>query len=992
MSLPDFNRLFEQSRQLTAHIVPPETMPQLERGLDQIDAQTKKLSNKASRAGDPALYASVAGGAGGVASGLQASTSQAPTAKGQIDARTAYLLANRGFDAEKVTATLNQINPAATFEPVEGLYDTDIEGYLRLEHETIITTAIEENRSQTMKDCNDRFERTLHRDWEKAKKRIFEELGQHKQQSAGGRGSGFKSPQRGFGRSTTGAALGPGGLVTGHLSTASTAAPSSNVSLQMLARNKNYAQVVEALNKARLEKKHIELLSAFQNIAQRLDRGDVAHHQLIKCWRLLQLLLGEQNKPAGSGNAFGRSFGSDSKERMFADAYRAQEESAGLSEEAVQFRKMLIEGGKQFLHENHWEYVQQVVTQHRVQVGGFPTPHVIIDAYIDIKFQKHGVWQPQHSLDIYDGKAAWAHIYYLLRCGLRNEAYQYAAEFSGRLESTPDARFFMYFQEYLEEGRLSANLRNQLLDEWNSRIRQTLIPDPTTGRLIGDPFKAALYKIIGRCEMSSKIIKSPDVAPSIEDYLWLQLNLIQEDLRNDDFLQDRYTLRDMARNMLRFGANHFSPQGKTPHVYFLVLLLCGEFERAVAHILNHDHLFVDAIHFAIALSYYGVLRVPDNPYIGDGGEMLSVRNADSAVPGSSVYELAYFHFARMVYHYAHMFFKTDPVDAMHYLSLIALYGGELSGGDSVGAAGAGKSTVQKEYTRVTHTHLRELLLESGIPVKLVGEFNLDGLRTPGELEKYGPLSYLRSFADVVSRIIKPAAEEADRRGKFMESIQLYNYAQEYDTVVGILCKQLGEVVASHRPPVDLGDPLYPSSGLFGTGKSSSTSAASAASAAAGEAVATRAMEVLDLYRSQPGVSGKISESKRQTCALLIRLYQFMKDVDGGRAEVALESLRASGIVPLDPDMGSITRHAENFRSLDESVARSLPQVLVMAMTTLAGLHRSLKEGRVMDLARQARMGELRAQARAIILFAGSIQYRIPSDTFAKLNRLDVMMG
>jgi nuclear pore complex protein Nup93 len=767
----------------------------------------------------------------------------------------------------------------------------------------------------------------------------------------------------------------------------------------MLARNKNYAQVVEALNKFRLDKKSCEPLSAFQNVAQHLDRGDVAHHQIIKCWRLLQILVGEQQQQnsAGGAGGFGRGL-VETKERVHATAYRAQEEGAGLSEEAVQFRKMLIAGGKQFLQENHWEYVQQVVTQHRIQVGGFPTVHVIIDAYIDLKFQKHGSWQPQHSLEIYDGKAPWAHIYYLLRCGLRAEAYQYAAEFSARLAGTVDAKFFSCFQEYLDEGRLSTNLRNQLLDEWNSRIRQTLIPDPTTGRLLGDPFKAALYKIIGRCEMSSKIIKSADVAPSIEDYLWLQLNLIQEDLRNDDFLQDRYTLRDMARNMLRFGANHFSPQGKTPHVYFLVLLLCGEFERAVAHIITHDHLSVDAIHFAIALAYYGVLRVPDNPHMGDGFELLSVRNADSAVPGSSVYELAYFQFARMIYYYSRQFFKTDPVDAMHYISLIGLYGGELGGQGSLAASiGAGKNMVEKEYTRITHSHLRELLLESGIPLKLVGESHADGLRAPGELERYGPLNFLNSYGDVVARIFKPAAEEADRRGKFTEAIQLYDLSGEYDTVVGILCKQLGEVVASHRAPLDLGDPLFPGSksGISGFGLSSTTSnsaAAMTAAAAANDTIAARAMEVLEHYRSQPSINSKISESKRQTCTLLIRLYQFMKDVDGGRAEVALDSLRASGIVPLDPDMGTITRHAETFRSLDDSVARSLPQVLVMAMTTLAGLHRSLKEGRYIDPARQARMQEIRAQARAIILFAGSIQYRIPSDTFAKLNRLDVMMG
>jgi hypothetical protein len=78
---------------------------------------------------------------------------------------------------------------------VTGLYDTDIEGALNLEHQSIVTSALEENRAQSIRDCKERFEGNLVRDWEKVKKRIFEELGQHKgmmaasvSQSSGGSG------------------------------------------------------------------------------------------------------------------------------------------------------------------------------------------------------------------------------------------------------------------------------------------------------------------------------------------------------------------------------------------------------------------------------------------------------------------------------------------------------------------------------------------------------------------------------------------------------------------------------------------------------------------------------------------------------------------------------------------------------------------------------------------------------------------------------------
>ncbi|KAJ1538341.1 hypothetical protein HK405_013915, partial [Cladochytrium tenue] len=197
-AVPDFNQLFEMSRQLTSHIVTPGTMPQLERGLDQIDLQTRKLSARSSRIGgadsygaggssmavDPPLRgggllsSSFATAAGGGPSGPQSASAAlgvtpAPTAApGQMDARTAYLLANRGFDADKVNTTLSMIDAAAAGSSAasggissasvaaatstsagdgvgEGLYDTDVDGHLQAEHQNIVVAAIEESRRLT---------------------------------------------------------------------------------------------------------------------------------------------------------------------------------------------------------------------------------------------------------------------------------------------------------------------------------------------------------------------------------------------------------------------------------------------------------------------------------------------------------------------------------------------------------------------------------------------------------------------------------------------------------------------------------------------------------------------------------------------------------------------------------------------------------------------------------------------------------------------------
>ncbi|KAJ3094527.1 hypothetical protein HDU97_007963 [Phlyctochytrium planicorne] len=968
-SMSDLNQIYEQSRRLTAHIVNPGNIPQLERGLDQIAAQTRKLSAKSSRTGDGAFRAS---GTGEIASGSSG------VVAGQIDSRTAYLLANKGFDADKVSATLSMIDPAATFEPVEGLYDTDIEGYLKQEHDAIMVNAIEESRSQTLKDCDERFERALHRDWEKAKKRIFEELGQHQQRPSH---RSFKSPGRPLigrqGAST------PTSSVGGMAGSQPIAQPSS--SMQMLPRNKNYAQVIEALNKSRLEKKPFELIQSFYSVAQKLDRGDVGHQSLMKCWKLLYFTLIENGS-----KMFGRK--RQIRELEFLKAYRAQEEGNGMSEEAVQFRKMVIAGGKDFLQENHWDYVQQVVQQQRVQVGGMPSVNVIINAYIELKYQRYGSWQPQHGLEIIEGSAAWAHLYYLLRSGLKSEALQYAEEFAVRMEGSPDSRFFVYFREYLEDRRLSNTLRNELVDTWNSRIRQCLTVD-SSGRPRGDPFKAALYKIVGRCEMNSKNIKNADVLPSVEDYIWLQLMLIHEDLRSEDVIQDRYTLRDMAKTILRFGAAHFSPQNRSPHVYFLVLMLCGEYERAVAHIITNESFGVEALHFAVALAYYGVLRVPDSPHMVDiGYELLSIRTADMAAFGS--FEIGYFQFERMIQQYASQFFKSDPVDALHYLVLICIFAKDSVDRSVEGSIGARANA----YLQATFSHIRELLLDSNISGLLIGESTQEGLRIRGEIEKLGALIRIDQQDELLSEIIRPAAEEADRLGKLSEAVKLYDFAQEYDMVVGILCKQLGDALAAHRPPSELSDPFSSASSLsrnsgglsFGLGNGLGSGGRQAP--VAGQSIPTHAMEVLEHYRSLPAIEAKISEGKRLTCNLLIRLHQFVKELDAGQPEVALNTLRSSGLVPTDPDMAIITRLAEDFRAYNESIAKCLPQILLMAMHTVAALYRNMRDGRFVDGVKQTRLMELKSNARAILLYASSIQYRIPADTLQRLNRLDAVMN
>ena len=57
-----------------------------------------------------------------------------------------------------------------------------------------------------------------------------------------------------------------------------------------------------------------------------------------------------------------------------------------------------------------------------------------------------------------------------------------------------------------------------------------------------------------------------------------------------------------------------------------MLLSCGAFELAVAALYGHPELQIEAVHLAIALSYYGLLRVPSRDELNDVDIRKSSRN------------------------------------------------------------------------------------------------------------------------------------------------------------------------------------------------------------------------------------------------------------------------------------------------------------------------------------------------------------------------------
>ena len=198
----------------------------------------------------------------------------------------------------------------------------------------------------------------------------------------------------------------------------------------------------------------------------------------------------------------------------------------------------------------------------------------------------------------------WALIYYLLRSGLIKEAAHYVAENERAIRSM-DRHFAQYMASYAQDRdrRLPRELQARINSEYQQRSR--LAPENSI-----DPYRMACYKIVGRCELSRKNIDG--INSGIDDLLWLYFSLAREVNRVEEAAVEAFGLDDVKDIIEEIGQRHFSPgsdSGLGYATFFLMQILGGMFEQAIAWLYPYN--YVAAVHFAIALDFYGLLRVSD---------------------------------------------------------------------------------------------------------------------------------------------------------------------------------------------------------------------------------------------------------------------------------------------------------------------------------------------------------------------------------------------
>ncbi|KAL2117016.1 hypothetical protein VTJ04DRAFT_9184 [Mycothermus thermophilus] len=637
------------------------------------------------------------------------------------------------------------------------------------------------------------------------------------------------------------------------------------------------------------------------------------------------------------------------------------------SPNAINLRKQILSGATAFLEKQFWDEANALIAKYpqEANLGGLPDAVSKIKAYIRLRIARKTLVPDGVELQQANGEYIWAIVFYLLRAGFVEEAATYVNRNQNHFRSI-DRTFSGYINSYAssEERRLKRQMQDRCASEYNQRIRNA--PEGSI-----DPFRMACYKIIGRCDLANRSLDG--LQTDVKDWIWLQFNLARETDRSLELAGESYGLAELQASIREIGLKHFP---KTPAddtngsfgMFFYLQILSGMFEQAIAYL--YPFSYVDAVHFAIALTYYGLLRPTDAH--ASANELLS-HNTRSQPQ---------INFARMLGYYTRDFRAANPAAAVDYLALICL-----------NADDAGGPAQQQQQAALCHEALRELVLESREYSRLIGDIRPDGTRIRGVIEERGPLIALGQEDDFMRAITLQAAGFAEDNGRTTDAVLLYHLAEDYDAVVSIVSRALSEAVSLEigEDPMRL-VPVKPRV-VGGEDKSGEEDAqpGSSLSLAAIDDPVELARTMMMMYDRDKMFWQKIREPNREACKVLLKMSEIKALVEQGRWPECLDKIRALDILPLTArgDPAQIRHYAAKFPSLAQPVAINVPNLLLWTVACCARQRERLATSG-MFTGNQATARQMADELKQISLdltaYTSQLRYRLPPHLHEALAR------
>uniref|UniRef100_A0A3Q1G119 Nuclear pore complex protein Nup93 n=1 Tax=Acanthochromis polyacanthus TaxID=80966 RepID=A0A3Q1G119_9TELE len=628
MDAEGFGELLQQAEQLAAETEAVSELPHVERNLQEIQQAGERLRSR----------------------------TLTRTSHDAADVKASILLGSRGLDIFHISQRLESLSAATTFEPLEPVKDTDIQGFLKNERDNALLSAIEESRRRTFLLAEEYHRESMLVQWEQVKQRVLHTL------------------------------LGAG---EDALDFSQDVEPS-------------FVSEVTAPGRSALDSVEVAYGRQIYIFNEKIVNGHIQPNLGDLCASVADSL--------------------DDKVRTLI-SYHSE------------FNYYYFQPYK------NYTMVTVFGNLHQAQLGGVPGTYQLVRSFLNIKLP--GPLPGMQDGEI-EGHPVWPVIYYCLRCGDLNAAMQVVNRVQHQLGD-----FKTWFQEYMNspDRRLSPTSENKLRLHYRRVLRNS-----------ADPYKRAVYCLIGKCDISDN---HGEVADKTEDYLWLKLNQVCFDDDGSSSPQDRLTLPQLQKQLLEdYGESHFTAS-QQPFLYFQVLFLTAQFEAAVAFLFRVERLRSHAVHVALVLYELRLLLKSS----GQSAQLLSQEPGDPPM-------VRRLNFIRLLMLYTRKFESTDPREALQYFYFLR------NEKDSQG---------ENMFMRC----VSELVIESREFDMLLGRLEKDGSRKPGVIDK---------FAGDTRAIISKVALEAENKGLFEEAVKLYELAKNPDKVLELMNRLLSPVIAQVSAP------------------------------------------------------------------------------------------------------------------------------------------------------------------------------------------------
>ncbi|XP_017063608.1 nuclear pore complex protein Nup93-1 [Drosophila eugracilis] len=371
----DLVELLQQAQRLTNETKMDTEMPGVERTMSQVLQATQELHSRVTQTGTNDLQAHI-------------------------------LLGSKGVDLPRLTQKLETLSARQSFEPLDPVTDTDVQGYLKNERENAILSVIEETNRSIFECVNRQKWRCVYAEWGEDKEALLNALVGPSQQD-------FPGVQRQM--------------------VPTSMADEPTPFTRMTAIQQLYAKHITAYNESVIQgTQHPKLVSTLSKLAA--DSFD--DPQVSEMWSVLEF--------------------------MSAVSQVTRSNDPIKNRQSPEF----VQQARTYLELRYKTYMNRVIEKNLALArrGGIPDVYHLVSSYVAVTFQK-----PQSLyglLDVNNGRPLWPLVYYSLRSGDMGAAIRYLKE-SG---TCPDLVKLMTLQKMGSNDTSTAKLEGQLKLEYSSNM------------------------------------------------------------------------------------------------------------------------------------------------------------------------------------------------------------------------------------------------------------------------------------------------------------------------------------------------------------------------------------------------------------------------------------------------------------------------------------------------------------------------------------------